>query len=180
MVNKDEGEYTCRQYPPSEQFVDTAWYDLKLKTGPTYTSTSNPTVADHTVKAAGPLVLGVAVGTVVLLTVALVLLICWCRRRGNKTPEDTTIGLSSVSDDQPLRGPGASHDEPTTSQSLSAEGHPDGGLMYASIVLTEGQRTVDPWQQVTYASVRAPPGHGESLGDLAVHDRHRQQAAKIT
>ncbi|KAJ3606506.1 hypothetical protein NHX12_026027 [Muraenolepis orangiensis] len=104
------------------------------------------------------------------MTVALVLLICWCRRRGNKTPEDTAIGLSSVSDDQLLRGPGASHDEPTTSQSLSAEGHLDGGLMYASIVLTEGQRTVDPSQQVIYASVRAPPGHGESASDLAVHD----------
>ncbi|KAJ3607270.1 hypothetical protein NHX12_026782 [Muraenolepis orangiensis] len=57
--------------------------------GTTNTSTSNPTVADHTVKATTgipslPEALVVAVGTAVLLTVALVLLICWCRRSGNK------------------------------------------------------------------------------------------------
>ncbi|KAJ3581364.1 hypothetical protein NHX12_016731, partial [Muraenolepis orangiensis] len=55
----------------------------------TYTSTSNPTVADHTVKAVtwGPGVLlhvAVLLGFIVLTLVVLLRLVGWWRKRGNK------------------------------------------------------------------------------------------------
>ncbi|KAJ3583600.1 hypothetical protein NHX12_016541 [Muraenolepis orangiensis] len=107
MGKKDEGYYTCRQYPPSGGYVDTARYDLKLITGPTHTSsskpsttvpkgtthtsTSNPTVADHTVKAVtwGPGVLlhvAVLLGFSVLTLVVLLRLVGWWRTRVHRGP----------------------------------------------------------------------------------------------
>ncbi|KAJ3606656.1 hypothetical protein NHX12_026175 [Muraenolepis orangiensis] len=88
MDKKDEGDYYCRQYSSSERYNDTAQYDLKLLS-PTYTSTSNPTVADHTVKAVtwGPGVLlhvAVLLGFFVLTLVVLLRLVGWWRTRGNK------------------------------------------------------------------------------------------------
>ncbi|CAL8314292.1 unnamed protein product [Lota lota] len=117
---------------------------------------------------------GVALGTAALLIVALILLIRWHRRRGNQTPKDTTIGLNSISDAPPVRGPGAVHDE-----HLSVDGDQDGGPTYASIVLPKGQRAVgtaqvedDSSNAVTYASVRASPRCGEKAGDVDIVVHH--------
>ncbi|CAL8314287.1 unnamed protein product [Lota lota] len=112
----------------------------------------------------------VALGTVALLIVALVLLICWHRRRGNKTPkETTTIGLNIIKDTLPVLG--AVHDE-----HLSVDVDQDGGPTYASVVLPEGQRAVgtaqvedDSSNAMTYASVRPAPRWAEKTGDVDIH-----------
>ncbi|KAK0131980.1 hypothetical protein N1851_033221 [Merluccius polli] len=136
LRKEDGGQYTCRQYPSSS-------------------SSSSSSFEDHARYILGPIRLGLTVGVplgiAVLLILALVLLIYWSRRRGNKKPKDMTICLSP---DRDL----------------------DGGPTYASIVLPEGQRAVGTAQvedgssdAVTYASVRASPRLGGNAGDVDVH-----------